>query len=90
MRAISVVLVVLTLSACAGTSPSRSTGPPAAEAGPCARSGGVTAEPGSSQSFQAGDRGFVTAIAVIVMLLALTTAIASCPRAAAGADTTPG
>ena len=50
--------VVLTLSACAGTSPSRSTGPPAAEAGPCARSGGVTAgNPEAPRVSRRGDRG---------------------------------
>ena len=90
MRAIAVVLVVLLLGACAGTSPSRSTGPPAAEAAPCGRSGGPWMEPGSSYSAQAGDGGLTVAIAVIWLLLGLASAIGGCPSSAAGADAMPG
>ena len=89
MRAISVFLVVLLRPACAGTSPSRDTGPPGAESGACGRSGGVAVGPGSSQSFRAADGGLTVAIAVVWLLLGLASAIASCPRAAAGADATP-
>ena len=90
MRAISAVLVVLLLAACAATSPSRNTGPPAAEAAPCGRSGGVWMEPGSSHSAQVSDGGLTVAIAVIWLLLGLASAIAGCPSAVAGADVTPG
>ena len=90
MRAISVVLVFLLLSACAGPSSSRDTGPPGAESGACGRSGGVAVGPGSSQSVQAADGGLTIAIAVIWLLLGLASAIPGCPRAAAGAGATPG
>lgn len=90
MRAISIVLVVLLLSACAGTSASRGTQPPGAEWGACGRSGDVAVGPGSSQSLQVADGGLTAVIAAVWLLLGLASAIASCPRAATGADATPG
>jgi hypothetical protein len=90
MRAISVVLVVLLLSACAGTPSSRDTGPPGAGPGACGRSGGVAVEPGTPESVQATDGGVAVAIALVWLLLGLASAITGCPEEAAGADATSG
>lgn len=90
MRAISVGLVVLLLSACASTPPSRDTGVPGPGPGTCGRPGSVAVHPGSTESVQMADGGVAVAIAVVWLLLGLTSAIVGCPGAAAGANATPG
>lgn len=93
MRAISVVLVFLHLSACAGMSSSRDTGPSGTESSACGSAGDGAARSGSSQSFQAADGGPLIAFGAILMLLGLVGTLgtlANCPRAAAAADSTPG
>lgn len=90
MRAISIVLVFLYLSACAGVSPSRDAGPPATKSDPCRRSGTVVTGTGARESVQVSDGGLTFAIAAIAALLGLVSAFADCSKAAARADAASG
>lgn len=90
MRAISIGLVVWLLSACASTPPSRDTGLPGPRPGACGRPGSVAVHPVATESVQTTDGGVAVAIAVVWLLLGLTSAIIGCPGAAAGANATPG
>ena len=92
MRAISVVLVFLHLSGCAGMPSSRDTGPSGTQPSACASSGGVTVRSESFlgfQSFQA-DSGLAAAIGALWMLLGLVGTLADCPRTAAATDASSG
>ena len=86
MRALSIVLGFLHLSACAVVFPSRDAGPLATKSDLCRPSGTAATGSGSRESVQASDGGLTFAIVAIIALLGLVSTIADCSKAGTGAD----
>lgn len=82
MRAISIGLILLHLSACAGTPPGRDAGPPPANPGPCDPSGSAATRSGGD-GVQASNGSLTIALTTVFLLLGLVGAIAGCPKAGA-------